>query len=67
MKIVICELFYLLSYHFIADKVQRNEPTSVLFVANISFNTTTSGLAAAFSGCTDARIMTYPDSGKSKG
>jgi len=53
--------------YFLTAGKQRNEPSSVLYVANISYDTTVSGLAAAFSDSTDARIITHADTGKSKG
>ncbi|XP_065891264.1 nucleolin-like [Dysidea avara] len=49
-----------------SDKVKGSTPHSTLYVSNISYNTTSSGLAAAFSGCTKANIITHTD-GRSKG
>ncbi len=41
--------------------------TKVLFVKNLSFDTTIDSLQAAFDGATTARIATDRDTGKSKG
>ncbi len=41
--------------------------TKVLFVKNLSFDTTTDSLQAAFEGATTARIATDRDTGRSKG
>ncbi|XP_065891263.1 nucleolin-like [Dysidea avara] len=49
------------------DYSQRYKPNSTLYVGNLSYNTTVSDLIAAFSGCTSAKIVTYSDTGRSKG
>ncbi|KAI8872292.1 RNA-binding domain-containing protein, partial [Ramicandelaber brevisporus] len=46
------------------------EPTKVLFVGNLSFNTTEQGLRDAFSECgavVQVRLPTFPDTGRPKG
>ena len=41
--------------------------TKVLFVKNLSFDTTGESLGDAFEGSSSARVATHADSGKSKG
>ncbi len=50
-------------------RLPYSEPgkTKVLFVKNLSFDITIDELRDFFDGATNARIATYPDSGKSKG
>ena len=60
-----------LLYCFLAadDLVTRGagEPSTRLFVGNLSSFTTESSLMKAFDGCVEARIMVNPNTGKHMG
>jgi len=43
------------------------EPSSILFVENLSFTTTKNSLMKAFNGCVQAKIMVDEQTGKSIG
>lgn len=45
----------------------QNPPNSSLIVRNLSYDTTTESLGAAFEGCSSARVITDRDSGQSRG
>ena len=64
-KCYCCQLFYTVASGSIVKRGNREE-NSTLYVGNLSYQTTESALAAAFSGCTGARIVTNHN-GKSKG
>jgi nucleolin len=51
------------------DRDSRNQPgkSNILFVKNLSFDTDEDTLKESFDGAQSARIMKFPDTGKSKG
>lgn len=45
----------------------NNEPSSTLFVKNLSYSTTEESLMSAFDGCVSARLPTDRETGKKRG
>ena len=45
----------------------NSEPSSTLFVKNISYSTTEESLISAFNGCVTARLPTDRETGKKRG
>lgn len=45
----------------------NNEPSSTLFVKNLSYSTTEDSLISAFNGCITARLPTDRETGKKRG
>jgi nucleolin len=45
----------------------QNPPHNSLIVRNLSYNTTTDSLGAAFENCSNARVITDKETGESRG